>query len=548
MAGGVPARHELDLSSPDPQPRASRRARLGAGVLVAAVTAILVLPPIGQRPVDSTDEARFALYARDVLAQRALFDVRVRGKLFREKPPLYAWSIAAFSLPRGRVTEATAQAPVALAAIGAAVFTALLGERLFNLRAGLWAGLVLATSLGFFRYSQVLLPDMLVALFASAATYWFWRAMTGPVSPRAHAAFYGSLALAVYAKGPVGLLPLLVGAIWLFIQGGMPAIRRLWSPVGTLLFVAITLTWLGPFLALGGDSFAATVLWDDWLTWYGGGPGRAAVRVAGDALVFLLPWTLVAPVVLGRAFAERRTAAVQYALLSFLTPLLTIILSANYRTRYLLPAAPGFAVLVAWWADRDAGTRTWAGALIGWTAVASAALATAALVAGSFGPRWPALRGLSHGLIPLVLAGWGVALSAWAGLRGGRPALLVWGTVTAMVVMLGCGTWFELLSSPATADVRQLAGQLERQAEGRPVGVLFETGWLELDFYLGRPSREIEGEMELERFLARDGGVVLANEGVWNQIRMSVWPQVRPVDRFALDRRSFVILKWTDTP
>jgi 4-amino-4-deoxy-L-arabinose transferase-like glycosyltransferase len=520
-------------------------------LLVAAVTAILVLPPIGQRLVGSTDEARFALYAREVLAHRRLFDVRVRGKLFREKPPLYAWSIAALSLPGGRVTEATAHAPVALAAVGVAVFTALLGERLFNLRTGLWAGLVLATSLGFFRYSQVLLPDMIVALFAAAALYWVWCGVAGPAGVGARVLFHVALALAVYAKGPLGLLSLLVGAIWLWSQGGARAMTRLWSPVGTLLFAAITLTWLAPFLALGGETFAATVLWDDWLTWYAGGPGRAALRVAGGALLFLLPWTLLAPLVLARALPEWRAAPVRYALLAFLVPLLAVLVSANYRTRYLLPVAPGFALLVGWWAERHAAARTRAGTATGWACLAGGVLALAALLAAAredLGPRWPDLRGPLLALAPFAAGAGGMALSLWVGLRAARPVLLVSGTAAAMVLMLGYGTWFELRRASAEGDVRELAARLERQARGREVGVLFETGWLEVDFYLGRPAREIEAELELEKFLARDGGAVLASEAVWNQIKVYIWPQVQPVDRFDLGGKSLVILGWTGPP
>jgi 4-amino-4-deoxy-L-arabinose transferase-like glycosyltransferase len=520
-------------------------------LLVAALTAVLVLPPIGQRPVDTTDEARFVLYAREVLAQRALFDVRLRGKLFREKPPLYAWSIAALSLPRGRVSEATAHAPVALAAIGVAVFTVLLGERLFGLRAGLWAGLVLATTLGFFRYSQVLLPDMLVAFFAVAAAYWLWRAMAESAGRGALTVFYVALALAVYAKGPVGLLPLLVGIVWLWSQDGPRAVARLWSAPGAVLFVAITLTWLLPFLTLGTGTFASTVLWDDWLTWYAGGPGRAALRVASDALGFFLPWILVLPLIVARAVPERHSPAVRYTLLSCLVPVLVVLVSANYRTRYLLPAAPGFALLVAWWADRHGSERTRVGQFIGWACLAGGALATAALFVGSrwgLGPRWPDLRGFWLALVPLALGGWGMVLSLWAGLRGGRPALLVGGTAAAMVIILGYGTWFDLKRSGERADVRHLAARLERHANSRQVGVLFETGWLEVDFYLGRPMREIEAELELEAFLARDGGAVLASEAVWNEIKGHVWPQVRPFERISISGKPFVILGWARSP
>src|SRR5262245_2488834 len=56
-----------------------------AALVVALVTAVLVLPPVGTRLVATTDEARFILYAREVVTHGALFDVRLRGKLFREK-------------------------------------------------------------------------------------------------------------------------------------------------------------------------------------------------------------------------------------------------------------------------------------------------------------------------------------------------------------------------------------------------------------------------------------------------------------------------------
>ncbi|MBI2154250.1 MAG: hypothetical protein HYU24_11165 [Candidatus Rokubacteria bacterium] len=111
-----------------------RVTRLGA--------ALLVVPPIGQRVIATSDEARFALLARDVLERGAWFDVQVRGKQYRNKPPLYPWSIAVLSLPGGRVTEARAHAPVALTAIGAVLVTFLLGDRLFGLRAGFWAALI----------------------------------------------------------------------------------------------------------------------------------------------------------------------------------------------------------------------------------------------------------------------------------------------------------------------------------------------------------------------------------------------------------------------
>src|SRR5262245_39253989 len=65
---------------PRRMPAHPERSRWGGAALVALVTAVLVLPSLGQRYVGTTDEARFILYAREAIAQKSLFDVRLRGK------------------------------------------------------------------------------------------------------------------------------------------------------------------------------------------------------------------------------------------------------------------------------------------------------------------------------------------------------------------------------------------------------------------------------------------------------------------------------------
>jgi 4-amino-4-deoxy-L-arabinose transferase-like glycosyltransferase len=519
-----------------------------AAALVALVSAVLVLPPLGQRHVGTTDEARFVLYAREALAQRALFDVRVRGKLFREKPPLYAWAIAALSLPGGRVTEGTAQLPVALGAIAAAVLTTLLGARLFTPRAGLWAGLVLATTFGFFRHSQIFLPEMLVVAFATAAAYWFWRSVERPPGRCALVLFYGALALALYAKGPLGLLPLLVGALWLWSLRGPRALTGLWSPGGLLLFAAITLTWVIPFLRLGSGTYAHTVIWQDWLLAYGSRPGSAALRGLGDAIGFFAPWVAILPLVVWRAGKACRTPAVAYALLSWAVPLAIVLMSAHFRTRYLLASAPGFALLAAWWADEHGRARTPLGRATAWAALAGvAALSGLALL-----PSLAALRArldipeAGWALVPLLLAAWGLALALWAGLERGRPAVLVSGVTAATVALLAYGTWLHNTRFGDTADIPHLAARLDAHARGGEAGVLFETGWLEVDYYLGRPLREIRQGHELEAYLAGTGRPVLTSESTWRGLRGNLSPRIRELERVPARGKTFVILGWSD--
>src|SRR4029079_7855815 len=148
-----------------------------------------------------------------MIERRVLFQAHVEGQLYRNKPPLYPWSIALVSLPGGRVTAATAQVPVAVAAIATAVVTCFLAARLFGRRAGFWAGLILTTSAAFFGHSQVLLPDMLVAAFTTATADAFGRSLSDSPARLAIARFNAAVAFAVFSKGPIGLLPILASAI-----------------------------------------------------------------------------------------------------------------------------------------------------------------------------------------------------------------------------------------------------------------------------------------------------------------------------------------------
>src|SRR5262249_36907497 len=178
-----------------------------------------VAPPMGRRILATADEARYSLLARDMLARGVWFDLHYRGMLYRNKPPLYPWSIAATSWNGARVTEATAQAPVVLASIGAVLSTFLLGDRLFGRQVGVWAALILVTTAGFLHLSQLLLPDMLVLCFATLAGYAFWRMASDP-SPWSAVIFYAAVALAVFAKGPAGLVPVVAAAVWLVTEYG----------------------------------------------------------------------------------------------------------------------------------------------------------------------------------------------------------------------------------------------------------------------------------------------------------------------------------------
>jgi 4-amino-4-deoxy-L-arabinose transferase len=484
------------------------RSRLVGAVLVSVFAALLVLPPVGRHLIVKSDEARFALLARDMVQRGTWFAAEVEGERYRNKPPLFPWSIALLSRLGGGVTETTAQLPAATAAIVAVLFTFLLGDRLFGRRAGVWAALILLTSASFFSHSQQILPDMLVVAFGTAAGYAFWLAMTGPRQGPALVGFYAALALAVFAKGPVGLLPLVVAAIWLVTEHGAPGLRRMWSLGGVAVFAVVTLAWLLPFLGGGSQSFGQNVLWSDWLLTYIGPPLlRRVLNFVLDAMVGLLPWTPVAVLAVAWAVRSRTSAPVRFALLSFAIPFLVIILSRSRLPRYLMPIYPGAALLIAWWAETHGASRTPLGRLLGWVSFLGVVAALAAL------PAVPAIREsgvlLQPGIVwlamPLLAGAFLIGVVFVLGLTRGRPALVVYGGVGVMAVVLGYGSWVVNGFTDRTENFKALAASIQRHTADTDLRVFTRAKLLPLDFYFGRELPRLATVTELQEYVTRDG-------------------------------------------
>jgi 4-amino-4-deoxy-L-arabinose transferase-like glycosyltransferase len=468
--------------------------------------ALLVLPPVGHHLIVKSDEARFALLARDMLRRGAWLEPEVEGQPYRNKPLLFPWIIAALSIPGRAVTEQTAQLPPAAAAVAAVVFTFLLGARLFTRRAGFWAALILATSASVFSHSQQILPDMLVVAFATMCGYAFWVAMSAPSRP-ALVGFYAALAFSVFAKGPVGLLPLLIAVAWLVAEHGLRGLGRLWSAAGLAVFAAVTLAWLVPFLWAGGQSFGEQVLIKDWLVTYVGLPlPRRVGSFLLDALIGFLPWSIVLPLALGWAVRERREPAVRFALLSFLLPLLVIVLSRSRLPRYLLPVYPGAALLVGWWAETRGASRTALRRALGWASFLGIAAAITVLpgLLKITDAEIPTDPDLAAQALPLLVCALLIGAVFLLGLRDGRPALLVLGGAVLMSVVLGYGVWLVNGWTGRAEDFRALAATVRRHAPDGDLRVFTQAKLLPLDFYFGRELPRLTSVEELRAYLAAD--------------------------------------------
>jgi hypothetical protein len=125
--------------------------------------------------MDDVDAVQ-AQIAANMLHSGDWVTARLDGVAYLEKAPLIYWIIAIFFQVFG-VIDWVARIPIALAAIGLAMVTAAFARWAFGVREALNAGLVIATCIGLFLFTRILIPDVILTLTITLALWAFLRAL-----------------------------------------------------------------------------------------------------------------------------------------------------------------------------------------------------------------------------------------------------------------------------------------------------------------------------------------------------------------------------------
>lgn len=190
-------------------------------LLIALVAGIVIFTNLGTPRLWDDDEPRNAQCAYEMYEAGNWVVPTFNGGLRTDKPILLYW----FMLLAYHVfgpSEFSARLPSALCGIGTALLTFHLGRRLFNDRVGLWAGLLVSSSLWFVVASRAATPDGLLIFFSTLSLWLYVRgafpleadsslAQSGayrgiPQSGWTFVFVYAAMAMAVLAKGPIGVL------------------------------------------------------------------------------------------------------------------------------------------------------------------------------------------------------------------------------------------------------------------------------------------------------------------------------------------------------
>ncbi|HKA29396.1 MAG TPA: glycosyltransferase family 39 protein [Candidatus Binatia bacterium] len=319
-------------------------------------------------------EAHLAEVSREMYLSGDYVTPQLDGILFLNKPPLLFWLTAmTFHLTGpnewGRLVSVVAAALTLIA-------TARLAARLYSASAGLLAGAVLASTVGFALEARTLRPDILVVLSVTVAILCWHHAHTDEERATPWlVACYAALGAGMMAKGFVPLVVALVpiGVVCLR-NDGWRGLLRLRPGLGTLVLAAVLLPW-HLAVALQHPGFAWDYLVNQHFLFFldrklpRDSEGIALASFWGAFLGRALPWILLVPLTLREAAAGIRRDAGRAAegsllLWSWMLGVLLVFSCAPSRLEhYSLPALPAAALLATRGlqrlSDGDASAWVW---------------------------------------------------------------------------------------------------------------------------------------------------------------------------------------------
>lgn len=196
-------------------------------------------------PLIEVDDARYAEIPREMVETGDWATPHLNYMDYVEKPPLWYW-LAASSYKVFGVSEAAARFPLAVLAALGILATAWLGTWLFSARAGLGAGLILATSGLYFFLSHYITPDLPLTVFLLLTCAMILRCALKPSDGRwAAPAAWTFAALAFLSKG---LVAVVFPGVWtvalaVLYPGWRKGLKALLFPLGPALFVLIAAPW-----------------------------------------------------------------------------------------------------------------------------------------------------------------------------------------------------------------------------------------------------------------------------------------------------------------
>ena len=230
--------------------------------VIAFWLAILGLCFLGMsRGLWTPDEPREAEMGREMYLAPT-FIPQLNGHPFYEKPPVYYWTLAGAYALAGEPSSTAARCVSAAAGFATLLIVFFWASRHASHKVAYLAVFMLVTSVEFFRDTHWVLLDPLLMLFATMALWAAFEAVADTRRTRWLLLLYGSLILALWTKGLIGVVLPLAGIATFALLTRRERSVRIYAPfVGAAVLAVATGLCLFGFYLSGGSGAVYQLAW-----------------------------------------------------------------------------------------------------------------------------------------------------------------------------------------------------------------------------------------------------------------------------------------------
>ncbi len=333
-------------------------------VILALVALALLAPGISSLPLTDRDEALYVQATHQMLETGNWIDIRFQDEPRYKKPVGIYWIQAAVAELSGYGKDAPLwiyRLPSLVGAVLLVLFTYGIGATLGTARAGLFAGLLAASTMLIGFEARIAKTDAMLCATVLAAEFALARAYVDPARAKSlprNALFWTAMGVGILIKGPI--TPLVAGLTLLAVsvKERSSTLWRALSPAkGILWMLLLVLPWLVAIGWISGGAFFSQAVGHDMLGKVASGQESHGALPGVHLLVALgtfWPLSVLAPLAVIQGWKARRQPAVFFLIAWAVPGWLVFEAVATKLPNYVLPFMPALAVLVALMLDSGA--------------------------------------------------------------------------------------------------------------------------------------------------------------------------------------------------
>ncbi|MCM5560272.1 glycosyltransferase family 39 protein [Pleomorphomonas sp. JP5] len=325
-------------------------------LVLTFVTLALLAPGISSLPLTDRDEALYVQASHQMLETGDWVDIRFQDEPRYKKPVGIYWIQAATAELSGYAAAAPLwvyRLPSLVGAVLVVLFTYGIGATLGTARAGLFAGLLSASTMLIGFEARIAKTDAMLCATVLAAEFALARAYVDQARARSfprNALFWTAMGIGVLIKGPITPLVAALTLLAIWAKERSTTLWRSLSPLkGIVWMLLLALPWLIAIGWISGGAFFSQAVGRDMLGKVASGQESHGAPPGMHLLVALgtfWPLSTLAPLAVVQAWKTRREPAIFFLIAWALPGWIVFEAVATKLPNYVLPFMPALAVLI----------------------------------------------------------------------------------------------------------------------------------------------------------------------------------------------------------